>query len=126
MDLHINDPVHGMMVLDGMAREMIDTPELQRLRNIKQLGLADLVFPGAHHSRLEHGLGTYHIAGTMADRLGLDGGDRMLVTSAALLHDIGHIPFSHTFESVLFNKLRLDHMDITVGLIEGTRSISDV
>ena len=71
MDLYVNDPVHGMLILDDLGRELLDTPEVQRLRYIKQLGLSDLVFPGAHHSRLEHSAGTYFVSRQMSRELDL-------------------------------------------------------
>ncbi|HUM81677.1 MAG TPA: hypothetical protein PLQ38_07840, partial [Methanothrix sp.] len=58
----IRDPVHGYIRLDGLASELADTPQMQRLRWIKQLGLASLVYPGANHTRFEHSLGAYHLA----------------------------------------------------------------
>ncbi|MCK7515644.1 MAG: hypothetical protein MZV70_74485 [Desulfobacterales bacterium] len=58
----IRDPVHGYVLLEGLALELADTPQMQRLRWIKQLGLASLVYPGANHTRFEHSLGAYHLA----------------------------------------------------------------
>lgn len=67
----IRDPVHGYIELDDLALALIDTPQMQRLRWIKQLGLANLVYPGANHTRFEHSLGAYHLARGLADHLGL-------------------------------------------------------
>jgi len=92
----IRDSIHGDIKVEGLFLDLLDTPELQRLYNIKQLGLAHLVFPGAHHTRLEHSLGSYHMASRSSELLGLNKNDKKLVTCAALLHDIGHGPFSHT------------------------------
>ena len=58
----IRDPIHGDIKIEGLFLDLIETPEIQRLYNIKQLGFAHLVFPGAHHTRLEHSLGTYYMA----------------------------------------------------------------
>jgi len=119
----IRDSIHGDIKVEGLFLDLLATPELQRLYNIKQLGLAHLVFPGAHHTRLEHSLGTYHMALRSSDLLGLDENDKKLVTCAALLHDIGHGPFSHTLESLLRDSLNVDHVDLTVKLIFGEYDI---
>jgi HD superfamily phosphohydrolase len=85
---------------------LLDTPEVQRLRRIKQLGFTELVYPAANHSRLAHSLGVLHVARRMLDHFDrqegrkLEEGRRMLVLAAALLHDVGHGPFSHAFEKV--------------------------
>ena len=103
----IRDPLWSTIPVEPFARELVDTPAFQRLRNIRQLGLAYLVYPGATHTRLEHALGTYHLArralalleesGTLDDELRADAG---IVRAAALLHDIGHYPFSHALEEI--------------------------
>jgi len=91
--------------LEPHAARVVDTPAFQRLRYVRQLGHAFLVYPGAAHSRFEHALGAYHLArralGGLAERGDLDGfcpDDALLVRLAALLHDIGHYPFSHALE----------------------------
>ena len=119
----IRDSIHGDIKIEGLILKLLETPELQRLYNIKQLGLAHLVFPGAHHTRLEHSLGTYNIASKAANLLKLDKNDKELITCAALLHDIGHGPFSHTLESILRNTLDADHVDLTEKLILGDYDI---
>ncbi len=119
----IRDPIHGDIKLDGIFLELLETPEIQRLYNIKQLGFAHLVFPGAHHTRLEHSLGTYHMASKAADILNMDKNEKQIITCAALLHDIGHGPFSHTLESILRNTLNFDHVDLTEKLILGEYGI---
>lgn len=95
------DPVHGFVRLQGRELEIVDTPIFQRLRRIKQLALAHLVYPGAVHTRLEHTLGVVHVAGQMAERLGVHAEATRIIRLAALLHDIGHGPFSHPSEDVL-------------------------
>lgn len=115
----IRDPIHGNVKINGLFLELLSTPEIQRLYNIKQLGLAHLVFPGAHHTRLEHSLGTYYIGGKIAESLRLSSEDMELICCAALLHDIGHGPFSHTLESILRNSLNVDHIDLTEKLLFG-------
>jgi len=121
----IRDPIHGDIKLEGLFLDLLETPEIQRLYNIKQLGLAHLVFPGAHHTRLEHSLGTYYMASKAAEILSLDKNENKIITCAALLHDIGHGPFSHTLESILKNALDVDHVDLTEKLILGEYEIFD-
>jgi uncharacterized protein len=108
----IRDPVHGYVQLEGFALEIADTPQMQRLRWIKQLGLASLVYPGANHTRFEHSLGAYHLANLLTKQLGLDDEETMLIGAAALLHDVGHGPLSHATESALSPYLRKEHESI--------------
>ncbi|MGY8692372.1 MAG: HD domain-containing protein, partial [Candidatus Poseidoniales archaeon] len=68
----INDTIHGQFNISGVREELLKTPEMNKLSHIKQLGLAHLVFPGAHHTRFEHSLGVSHVAGMMANSLNLD------------------------------------------------------
>ncbi len=97
----IIDPIYGRVSLSELEHIIINTPEMARLRRIQQLGLADLAFPGANHTRFEHSVGTMFIADKMARALGLKGEEIIKVRLAALLHDIGHSAFSHVVESVL-------------------------
>jgi hypothetical protein len=108
----IRDPVHGYVKLEGLALELADTPQMQRLRWIKQLGLASLVYPGANHTRFEHSLGAYHLAGMLSDHLGLKEEEKLKIGVAALLHDVGHGPLSHATEAVLAPYLRKEHESI--------------
>lgn len=99
----IRDPVHGDIHLQPHEVEILDTPEMQRLRGVKQLGTAYLVYPGAHHTRFEHMLGTVHTASRVCAALRSNGHvvseeDERLIRAAALVHDVSHIPFGHTFE----------------------------
>lgn len=119
----IRDPIHGNIKIKGIFLDLIEAPEFQRLYNIKQLGLAHLVFPGAHHTRLEHSLGAYHMAVKAAEILGLNNDEKELLSCAAILHDIGHGPFSHTLESLLRDSLNVDHVDLTEDLIFNKYSI---
>jgi putative nucleotidyltransferase with HDIG domain len=100
----IRDPVHGVVELSALELELIDTPQFQRLRNIRQLGLAHLTYPGAHHTRFEHSLGAMFLAGRIASSLGFDEDVRLQLRLAALLHDIGHYPFSHDCEEIVSKK----------------------
>jgi HD superfamily phosphohydrolase len=119
----IRDPIHGDIKFEGLVLHLIEAPEIQRLYNIKQLGFAHLVFPGAHHTRLEHSLGTYHMALKVSDILNLNPYEKEIFSCAALLHDIGHGPFSHTLEFVLRELLNVDHVDLTEKLILGKHTI---
>lgn len=100
----VRDPIHGDIEITGLQRECLDTPQIQRLRGIRQLGTAYLVYPGAQHTRFEHSLGTLHMARRILDALVDAGGLRIdpdlreIIGVAALLHDVGHIPFGHTLE----------------------------
>ncbi|MED5452384.1 MAG: HD domain-containing protein [Candidatus Thermoplasmatota archaeon] len=115
----INDAIHGQFRIEGVRADLLSTPEMNKLSHIKQLGLAHLVFPGAHHTRFEHSLGVSHIAGMMAESLGLDEHETDTVQAAAMLHDVGHGPYSHTLEHILHERGGMDHMSITEGIIVG-------
>ena len=115
----INDTIHGQISLDGVTADLLSTPEMNKLSHIKQLGLAHLVFPGAHHTRFEHSLGVSHVGGMMADAMGLEEFEKTLVQVAGMLHDVGHGPYSHTLEHILHERGGLDHMSITEGIILG-------
>jgi HD superfamily phosphohydrolase len=99
--LEIRDPIHGFIQPEGIEIDLLDSMPMQRLRGIKQLALASLVYPGAHHTRFEHSLGAMHVADRMAKAVGLTGERRRLVRLATLLHDLGHGPFSHVAEQLL-------------------------
>ena len=102
----ITDPIHKYIRITDLEKKLIDTEVFQRLRKIRQLAGAHLVYPSAQHTRFEHSIGTMHLAGLAAETL-LDKGyitykeDVQSLRIAALLHDIGHGPFSHLFEEVL-------------------------
>ncbi len=104
----IKDPVHGTMQFTSLenawVKPFIDSPNFQRLRHIKQLGLGDFIFPGAVHSRFNHSLGCCYVASQIAHKVGLADEERQLVMIACLLHDIGHGPFSHAFEGIFEDK----------------------
>ncbi len=113
--LEITDPIHDFIRLNKTEHQIIDTPVFQRLRRIKQLSGAHLTYPGAQHTRFEHSLGVLHIASMAASSLNSKGlmstDDIENIRLAALLHDIGHGPFSHLFEEVLQRK-KQSHEDV--------------
>lgn len=121
----VRDPIHGDIRITGCLLDLLGTPEVQRLHSIKQLGFAHLVFPGAHHTRFDHSLGACAIATRITEILELPTEEKELVTCAALLHDIGHGPFSHTLESILLERFGVDHVDLSEKLILGTYTIFD-
>jgi uncharacterized protein len=98
------DPVHGAIGLSEVETKVVNTPTFQRLRRLKQLGLASLVYPTADHSRFAHSLGVFHIMGRAIDTLIAKGRlleeDRQKLRLAALLHDVGHYPYSHLTERI--------------------------
>ena len=108
----IKDPVHGYVEVEEFALALLDSPALQRLRYIRQLGFSYLVYPGANHTRFEHSLGTMFLADVACRRFGLTDEERTLVTAAALLHDVGHGPFSHASEPLMEAFLKRTHDDI--------------
>jgi len=116
----LRDPLWNNIRVDDLTLRLIDTDIFQRLRYVRQLGLAYLVYPGATHTRFEHAVGTYHLArGTlamMAEREVLGGADseeQAVIRAAALLHDVGHYPFSHALEEIG----QLHHEDVARPLI---------
>jgi len=122
----IHDGIHGSMKISGLILELVKTPEFQRLRNIRQLGLAYLVYPGANHTRFEHSLGAWDIARRLSAEVGLDESESMLLQVGALLHDIGHGPFSHTFESIYKHYVKEhDHMRLGQDIILGRTNITE-
>lgn len=126
----LRDPVHGLVAFEGARERVVHalfaTTEVQRLRRVRQLGLASLVFPGAEHSRFAHAVGTAHVMGRLLDRIAqVDGAlpqdqridplTEMEAMAAALLHDLGHGPFSHLYEDVAPGALK--HEEWTESLL---------
>lgn len=126
----LTDPIHRYIRFSETEREIVDTVIFQRLRGIRQLAGAHLVYPSAQHSRFEHSIGTMHIAGYAGETLFSKGyfGDEDKVQQlrlAALLHDVGHGPFSHLFEEVLMEKHNMNHEDMGKQIISRSE-ISDI
>ena len=116
----IQDPVHGSIPVDGLFLEILNRHEMQRLRRVRQLGMGNMVFPGANHTRFEHCMGVFHLAGRMASNIGLEREDSDTVRAAALLHDVCHPAFSHTMEDIMEDRTGMDHMGLARALITGT------
>jgi HD superfamily phosphohydrolase len=115
----VRDPLWNTIRLDRTAVRIIDTPAFQRLRHIRQLGLAYLVYPGATHTRFDHALGVYHLTRRALALLGergeledVDPLECRLVPYAALLHDIGHYPYSHAIEELDAERVPEHHEEL--------------
>ena len=115
----VHDPIHGSISIDGFFLDIMGRHEIHRLHSIKQLGLGNMVFPGANHTRFEHSIGVYHLAGRMCEALELDEDDSLAIRSAGFLHDICHPPFSHTMEELMERITEKDHMELARDLIHG-------
>jgi HD superfamily phosphohydrolase len=118
-DKLVRDPLWDTIRLDATAVRIVDTAEFQRLRYIRQLGFTHLVYPGATHTRFDHALGVYHLTTTALRHLRERGGappeaweGEELVPYAALLHDIGHYPFSHALEELETEPAPAHHEDV--------------
>ena len=120
--LDIVDPIHDFIRVYSTELKVIDSSIFQRLRRIRQLSGAHLTYPSAQHSRFEHSLGVMHIAGQASNALkdkGFLNSDQIQeIRLAALLHDVGHGPFSHLFEEVLQLKKKISHEDIGKKIIQ--------
>ncbi len=124
-DRVFRDPVHGLIEFKGADRvaiRVVDSRAFQRLRRIKQMGFAWLVYPGAEHSRFGHALGAYHVANRIAKTLDIDRTTAMHIKLAALLHDIGHGPFSHAWEQAF---PQVNHETWGRRLVEGDPQLHD-
>ena len=130
----IRDAVHGDIYVEGKYMKIIDTPEFQRLRRIKQLSVANMAFPGAEHTRFSHSIGTFYVMDRIINhfnslfiKLGLPKitkKDKEVALLAALLHDIGHGPFSHAFEKVLSShNYNIKHDQMSIKIIMDKKSM---
>ena len=124
----IKDPIHGYIELNKPEINIVDTPQFQRLRRIRQLSAAHLTYPGAEHTRFHHSLGVLHVAGMIAKRFQnaelITQEESQKLRLAGLLHDIGHGPFSHLFEEVL-HKRNLNHEQMSTRIIKESK-IADI
>lgn len=119
----VRDPVHDVIAFridrteDALLFKLLNAAEFQRLRRVRQLGMASLAYPGADHSRYSHSIGVMETARRMLNRLAeslaIDPGERLACLCAAMLHDVGHGPFSHVFERVS----GVDHEQVTQRVI---------
>lgn len=120
----IKDPVHGYVYITEPEKKIIDSYPFQRLRRLRQLAGSDYVYPGANHTRFEHCIGVMYLAGKVVKNpnISILINDREVdaIRIAALLHDVGHGPFSHVFEQLLIKKLNKTHEDMTSWLIENS------
>jgi len=134
----IRDPLWDTIRIDPIARRIIDSPTFQRLRYIKQLGHAHLVYPGATHTRFDHAVGVYHLAQralrVLAEHGALDQIDdthRSVIPLGALLHDVGHYPFSHALEELAAGSIPGHHEELVgrfltqPGVREALASVAD-
>ncbi len=107
----IKDEIHGTIKCSELEERIIDSEEFQRLHRIRQMAFTYLVYPSATHTRFEHCLGTMHLASTIAEKIGFGGEQLEKIRLFALVHDIGHVAFSHESEQVLKQFLG-DHEEI--------------
>lgn len=118
----IKDPVHGYVYINEFERELIDSLPFQRLHRLRQLAGAEFVYPGANHTRFEHSIGVMYLAGCLTENSGLSkyisNEEAQMIRVAALLHDVGHGPFSHVFEHLLEKFLAKTHEDLTEWVIK--------
>lgn len=116
----VNDPVYGFINLpDGLIYDLIEHPFFQRMRRIKQLGLTNLVYPGANHSRLQHAIGAFHLMNQAIDTIRLKGHEITNEESqglqiAILLHDIGHGPYSHALEKYFITGISHEKISLNI------------
>jgi HD superfamily phosphohydrolase len=125
----IKDPVHGYVYITEAEREIIDSYPVQRLHRLRQLAGAEFVYPGANHTRFEHSIGVMHLAGCVSENPNLSQhlseDEVQTIRIAALLHDVGHGPFSHIFEHLLTKFLNKTHEDMTTWIIQKSE-LSDI
>lgn len=125
----IRDPIYGVVPITSIEQEILKLPLMNRLKDIKQLGLAYLAFSGANHTRFEHSIGAMHVAYMMAQALGLEDTETETLRIAALLHDVGHPPFSHSIEFAcrMFKILEIvDHKEATRTKILEDHKLHDI
>ncbi|MCX8175368.1 MAG: HD domain-containing protein [Candidatus Micrarchaeota archaeon] len=122
--IRIRDPLHGTVALSEAEKRVLDSPQMQRLRGVRQLAVAYLVYPGANHTRFEHSIGTLALSDRICRNLKLSPEKTAKVRLAALLHDVGHTAFSHEAEVVLRGRIGT-HEQIGRQIIEKSQ-IADI
>ncbi|MFB6253004.1 MAG: HD domain-containing protein [Halobacteriaceae archaeon] len=108
----VKDSIHDHITISGVGEELLETPAVQRLRRVKQLGTVSYVYPSANHTRFEHSLGVYHIVSQALEHLQVNTQQAKKIRAAAILHDIGHGPFSHNLEDVIHRRTGKYHDDV--------------
>lgn len=125
----IKDPVYGYVYVTEAEKEIIDSFPVQRLHRLRQLAGAEFVYPGANHTRFEHSIGVMYLAGCLSENPNLSQylseDEIQTIRIAALLHDVGHGPFSHVFEHLLVKFLNKNHEDMTTWIIQKSE-LSDI
>ncbi|MCY0860383.1 MAG: HD domain-containing protein [Sulfolobaceae archaeon] len=125
----IYDEIHGYIVLNDLEQRIVDTPLFQRLRRIKQTSLAFLVYPGAVHTRFSHSLGTFHLAmklGNLFVSKGIITDEELeAIKLAALIHDIGQFPFSHSLEGFYIDR-NLSNEELRNFILTSSTEIKDI
>ncbi len=119
--MFIKDAIFGNIELTPLEAEIIETPEMQRLRFVSQTGFVYLVYPGATHSRFEHSLGTMNISREIARGMDLKDDEVEILALAGLLHDIGHGPFSHLSEGIFSKYLHTNHEKNGIEIIKKSK-----
>lgn len=126
--IYIRDPLYGFIEVKPIEEEIINTSTFQRLNRIKQLSNTYLVYPGAAHTRFEHSLGVLNLAQKVSEKIKLNEEDTTNLRLAGLLHDIGHGPYSHSFEAIMkkINGPQFSHENTTKFLIENDKELSSI
>lgn len=119
--VEVRDAIHGLIELTEEEWKVVDTSSFQRLRRIGQLAFTHLVYPCAHHTRHEHSLGCCHVAGLVSAKLQLDGTIHRRVRLSALMHDLGHGPFSHVSEEIM-----RAHEEVSAAVLRHDTGLKDV
>lgn len=128
----IRDPIYGSVPITSCEQEILKLPILNRLKGIKQLGLAYLEYPGANHTRYEHSIGVMHVSYLIGKSIGLEDEQIQVIRIASLLHDLGHPPFSHTVEFAyslfqdFFGSEKASHETVTADIIKSDRRLKEI
>ena len=121
----IKDSLHGDVAIDDLSMQLLDSSGMQRLRRLSQIPYANLVYPGANHTRFEHSLGVMHLTRMACQLLGLDDETKNRLTLYGLLHDIGHTALPHVLESIIIENMGMDHEEVGQRIVEKS-GIADI